>query len=441
MTASAAVTSNSGLTRRATFGWSMWAWAEHSFPTIIQTFIFATYITSASFGSDTGQLARNLGNAGFIGGLIVALTAPIIGRRADESGRRKFWLMFNTFALVAIMIGCYFVLPDPKYFVLGVTLYTVGGVLQEIAYVNYYAMLKQVSRPSNMAKISGLSWGLGFVGGIVLLLIALVGFYLPAHPWFGVSTNHAQNIRVMFLISGLWTLIFSLPTLLWVPELPRSTATKRVTIAQSYRRLFTQLATLRRNSPSALRFLIASAIYRDGLVGIFTFGAILGSVAFGFSKTQIIFYGVGASIVAGIGATIGGFVDDKLGTKRTIVISLIGLLLAGSYVFAFASAGQITYWIGGLTLSLFVGPAQASSRTFMARLAPKNREGELFGLYQTTGEAASVLAPGLWSLALTIATAMGLAHPTLYGIIALLLILAVGLGLLLKVDPNPAEVA
>lgn len=425
--------------RLATRAWALWGWAEHSYPTIIQTFIFATYITSSAFGKNTDELTAQLGNATWIAGLIVALVAPVIGRRSDRSGRRKFWLLVNSGILIALMFASYFVLPDPKYLMFGLVLYGVGAVIQEVAMVNYYAMLKQLSTPDKMARLSGFAWGLGYLGGIAMLLIALVGFYLPDHPWFG-STDQSQNIRIMFLLSGFWMLIFSIPLAIWVPELPRDNSIAKVSVVQSYRDLFAQIRRLAKQSPDALRFLIASAIYRDGLAGVFTFGAVLGSVAFGFSHNMVIYFGIAASVVAGIGAVTGGFLDDIIGTKRTIVASLTGLVITGLAIFAYAGAGPITYWIGGLLLCLFVGPAQASSRTFVARLSPKGREGEIFGLYQTSGEAMSFIAPLLWSLTVSLAISAHLTNPTVYGILAIVLVLAVGLGLLLRVHPNPGEV-
>jgi UMF1 family MFS transporter len=421
----------------ATWAWALWGWGEHAYPTIIQTFIFATYITSGAFGKNTDALSNQFGLAVSLAGVIVAISAPVIGRRSDTSGKRKRSLLINSAILIALMFASYFVLPDPAFFGFGLLLYAIGSVVQEVTFVNYYAMLKQVSTPKTMARVSGLAWGLGYVGGIVLLVIALVGFYLPAHPWFGVSTDGAQNIRIMFVISALWMLIFSIPMALFVPETPAVKGVAKVSILESYRSLWQQLKSLRQTSPDALRFLIASAIFRDGLVGVFTFGAVLGSVAFGFSKTQVIFYGIAASIVAGIGATIGGYVDDKIGTKKTIMGSLIGLVLAALSVLIFAGAGQITYWVGGLILAIFVGPAQASARTFLARLAPKNREGELFGLYQTTGEAASFLAPLLWSVCISLATLAGVQHPTIFGVLGIVLILVAGIVLLSRVHPNP----
>ena len=422
----------------ATWSWALWDWAEQPYPTIIQTFIFATYIVSSPFG-DPDQNAQWLSVAGAIAGVIVALTSPIFGQATDTSGRRKRWLLINSGLLIAIMAGSWFIAPAPQFFVIGIALYAIGSVIQETAFINYYAMLPQIATKKNMGKVSGFAWGLGYVGGILLLLISLVGFYLPDHPWFGISNAESDlfNIRFMFLLSAGWMLIFTIPLALFVPEAPAQPSAKKLSVLAAYRALWSDIKRLRRESPDALKFLIASAIYRDGLAGVFTFGAILGSVAFGFTKTEVIFFGIAANVVAGIGAALGGWLDDRVGTKTTIVASLIGLLIAGTGVFAFAGAGTITYWIGGLALCLFVGPAQASSRTFVARLAPQGREGWIFGLYQTTGRAASFLSPSFWWIATSIAALFGVLHTAIYGILGIIAVLAVGMILLLRVHPAP----
>jgi UMF1 family MFS transporter len=420
----------------ATWSWALWDWAEQPYPTIMQTFIFATYITSSYFGNPDAN-TQALALAGSIAGILVALISPVFGRRTDDSGRRKRWLLINSAALIAIMALSYFVMPNPAFLLFGLVLYCLGSVVQESSFINYYAMLKQVTTAKNMGRVSGLAWGLGYVGGIVLLLFSLVGFVLPKHPWFGVVATDAANIRVLFLFSAIWMLVFTIPLALFVPEMPAKNVMVKESIAQSYRSLFKELGVLRRKSPDALRFLIASAVYRDGLAGVFNFGAILGAVAFGFSKSEIIFYGIGANIVAGIGAAVGGWLDDKIGTKRTIMASLIGLVIFGSAIFVFAGWGQITYWSFGLALTLFVGPAQASSRTFVARFAPEGREGEIFGLYQTTGRAASFLSPTFWFLATAAAAAFGVVHTAIYGIIGIVIVLAAGIWMLARVHPAP----
>jgi UMF1 family MFS transporter len=227
--------------------------------------------------------------------------------------------------------------------------------------------------------------------------------------------------------------------LLHVPEIARKDGGRsRESVLQSYKALWGQLKSLRAQAPETFKFLMSSAIYRDGLAGVFTFGAILGSQAFGFSQTQIILFGIAANIVAGVGAAVGGRLDDIIGSRSVIIGSLVGLIIAGSGVFIFAGQGVITYWIGGLLLCLFVGPAQASSRTFVSRFTPHGREGEVFGLYQTTGRAVSFLSGAFWAMSITIGqTVTGAQNATIYGVLGLMVILIVGLLLLLRVHPRP----
>jgi len=177
-----------------------------------------------------------------------------------------------------------------------------------------------------------------------------------------------------------------------------------------------------------LKFLIASAVYRDGLNGVFAYGAVLGGLAFGLDLTEIILFGIAANVVAGIGAFVGSFFEDRIGSRKVVFISLAGVILGGFGVFVFASYGTIAFFGFGLFLSTFVGPAQAASRTMMSRLSQDDKQGEAFGLYATTGRAVSFLAPAAWTLF------VGLFSP-LWGIIGLMLILAIGFLLLLSVKP------
>ena len=423
---------------RGTFAWALWDWAEQPFPTIFSTFIFPIYITSAAFGPEE-DTSRALGLAATFAGIAVALVAPVFGRRSDEAGRRKFWLLINTLLLAGVMASLYFIEPTAEMLWLGLIIFSFGGFVQEIAFINYYAMLKQVTTPSNIGKVSGFAWGLGYIGGIVLLLVSLVGFIQTDTPWFGIPTENALNVRSVFLFSAIWFIVFSIPLFLAVPEIPEKPNRVKENIIESYFKLWAQLKSLYKQAPETLKFLIASAIYRDGLSGVFAFGGALGSLAFGFELAEVILFGIAANVMAGIGAAIGGVLDDKIGGKRVIMGSLLGLTVAGFGVFAFASLGPITYWVGGLALTLFVGPAQAASRTFVAKFTPPGREGEVMGLYMTTGRAVSFLSPLLWTSAISIALSMGInnAQATVWGILGLMVVLVAGILLLARVSPNP----
>lgn len=426
---------NASTKNRGTFSWALWDWASQAFPTVVTSFIFGRYITSGFFApkgmSDEAAVqytALWLGISGIVAGVIIALLAPIVGRRADTSGRKKMWLMINTWLFAATIGLMYFVAPEHDYFFFGLVLLAVGGIFFEFASVNYNAMLSEVAKPKDRGRVSQFGWGLGYIGGIILLVIALWIIQFGGAAILGIPDSEALSVRVVMVISMIWVLVFSTPLLLNVAESKPSATSKKESIFDAYRNLFTSLVEMRRENPNLLKFLIASAVYRDGLNGVFTYGAVLGGIAFGLELTEIIIFGIAANLVAGVGAFVGAFVEDRIGSRRVVFISLVGVILGGFGVFAFASLGAMAFFGFGLFLCTFVGPAQAASRTMISRFSDDDRQGEAFGLYATTGRAVSFLAPSAWSLFVWL-------FSPIWGIIGLMVILIVGVGLLLGVKP------
>ena len=442
--------------RRPVLAWALWDWGSAAFNAVVTTFVFSTYLASELFvdpavvaaanGDDSDpELVRALAeNAGVVGvalmvaGIVVALVAPVLGQRSDGTGRRKLWLGINTALVVLAMAAMVFVEGTPQYLVLGATLIAVGNVFFEFASVNYYAMLTQVSTRENIGRVSGFGWGMGYVGGIVLLLLLLVLFIQSfgdpdAGGLLAVSKEGGLNIRLAVLASAVWYAVFAIPVLLRVPEIPAQSRRVRVGFFRSYAVLWGTLRSLWRDSRQVLLFLVASAIFRDGLAGVFTFGAIIAAQVFRFSSTEVLYFAVAANLVAGVSVMLAGRLDDRFGPKNVIVVSLTGLIALGT-VMLFIGTSQVGFWIVGLGLGAFVGPVQSASRSYLARVAPEGREGEIFGLYATTGRAVSFLAPGLFALF------VGLTGDTRLGILGIVLILAAGLLLMLPVKAKGAVI-
>ena len=438
-TGSVAAAPNPVTTSESTKGrilaWSLWDWGSAAFNAVVTTFVFTVYITGSSFG-DENAISAQLGWALAIAGFLIAVLAPITGQRSDTSGRRKFWLGVNTFIVVALTASMFFVEASPSFLLLGLFLVAAGNVFFEFAAVNYNAMLAQVSTPRSIGKVSGFGWGMGYIGGIALLLIVYFGLINPEIGLFGVTSENGLAVRVSMLLSAIWFGLFALPVLFAVPEYraPNAVRRERVGFFQSYVVLAHDIARLWKTSRPTVYFLIASAVFRDGLAGIFTFGGVLAASVFGFSAGEVIIFAIAANVVAGV-ATIGvGALDDRLGAKPVIVTALIGLVVCGLIVFLLHDGGQMVFWTAGLALTLFVGPAQSASRTFLARLIPAGREGEVFGLYATTGRAVSFLAPTAFALSVTIFGA------TFWGILGIILVLLVGLLLLLPVKAKQEQI-
>lgn len=378
--------------------WASWDWGSAAFNAVITTFVFAPYLanavatTNAPEGAPSGQVWLGISTA--VTGVVIALLAPILGHRADAGGHRKRNLGIWTGLTVACMGLMFFVKDDYSYLLLGLVLLGVANVFSEIAGVSYNAMVTQVSTPRTVGRVSGYGWGAGYVGGIFLLLILYVGVIAPETGWFGASDVDGHRYRLVALLSAVWFALFALPLFLAVPEKPAVEGVRvKVGIIESYRILLRDIARLWRTDRNAVYFLGASALFRDGLAAVFTFGAVLAVTVFGLPQGDVLIFGVAANVVAAAGAFAGGILEDRIGPKVVIMVSLVGLVVTAA-VLLFVTSTAV-FWVLGLALCLWVGPAQASARSFLAQVAPKGHEGQMFGLYTTSGRAVSFLAPAL----------------------------------------------
>jgi UMF1 family MFS transporter len=432
--------------------WSLWDWGSAAYNAVILTFVFSVYLTDQVGDDLPGGVSANswLGYSIGAAGLLIALMAPVLGQRADAAGRRKFATGVWTALTIVTMAGLFFVADDWHYLWLGLLLLGAGSIFFELASVSYNAVLTQVSTPATIGRVSGFGWAMGYLGGIVLLLAVYLGFVVGDGGLLGVPTENGFDIRLIALVAAAWFLVFAVPMFLVVPEVaprsdqpldspappapqaPPAAIPRGLGVVASYKALFADLRSLYRASPHTVYFLGASALFRDGLAAIFTFGAVLAVTVYGIGAGDVLIFGVAANIVSALGALVAGRIDDRVGPKAVVVGSLIGMLATG-VVLLFVS-GPTMFWIFGLILTLFVGPAQSSSRTYLARLAPPGHEGQLFGLYATTGRAVSFLAPTL----VGVFTALFASDRA--GMIGILLVLAIGLVALWPVHP-PARTA
>lgn len=378
--------------------WCLWDAGGASVNAVATTFVFTVYLTSASFGNQAlSSQAVSIGMT--VAGIIVALTAPITGQRADRRGKGTFWLMVFSAIVVACLAGMFLVVPHPNFLWLGVGLLAVMTMFFEFATVNYYAMLPRISTPENVGRVSGIGWASGYFGGIILLMFLNYGF-ITEKNFMGINTANGMGVRVAMLVSALWSVIMFAPVIFTVRGrvVPGSEDLPRETLWESYRRLFRTIVWLFHKAPNVLYFLVASAIFRDGLSGVFTFGGIIAGVTFGFSAGEVILFAVAANIIAGVATSAFGILDDRIGPKKVMLISLIALVGTCVAVFFLHDRGKIVFWTFGLFMTIWVGPAQSASRSFLSRRIPPGHEGEVFGLYQTTGRSVTWLAPLMFAL-------------------------------------------
>lgn len=434
--------------------WAMWDWGTQPFNTVIITFVFAVYLTSSSFGN-TNQTSQALSVSTTIAGLVVALAAPVLGQTVDRSGRTVTVLRGLTWTLALISALLFFVRPDPSYLWLGLGLLGFGSIINEIAGVNYNSLLDDVAGEANVGRVSGFGWGMGYLGGIVVLLVIYFGLIQPDVGWFGVTGDDGMDIRVSMLVCAIWTLLFTIPTFVSLHDRPQ--AQRRpipgievyrgkqprwiwgwlAPVIASYAELAATIGRLWKLSRHTVYFLAASALFRDGLAGVFAFGAVIAAGTFGFSSGDVVVFGAAANIVAGLSTIAFGLLDDKIGPKKVIIMALVALILMGTVVFVLHDGGAIVFWVAGLIMCMFVGPAQSASRSFLARLIPEGKSGEVFGLYATTGRVVSFLSPALFGIAIAVgARVTGQENTQYWGILGIVVVLAIGLAVMIPVKEH-----
>lgn len=421
-------------TRGQVLAWGLWDWGSSAFNAVILTFVFSVYLTGTVGADLPGSISANswLGYSLGAAGLLIALLAPIIGQRADAAGRRKRSVGIWTALTIVCMAGLFAVEDDHRYFALGLALLAAGSIFFELASVSYNAILVQVSTPATIGRVSGFGWAMGYFGGIVLLLGVYLGLITGEGGLLGAPTEDAVNIRLIAFVAAGWFLVFALPLFVSVPEVaPPAQRPVRLGVTASYRKLLADLRELYRVAPHTVYFLGASALFRDGVNAIFTFGAVLAVTVYGIDAGDVLLFGVAANVTSAVGALVAGRIDDRVGPKAVVVGSLIGMLVTAGILLAVS--GPLLFWIFGLLLTLFVGPVQSSSRTYLARLTPPGHEGQLFGLYATTGRAVSFLAPTLVGVFTTLFAS------DRAGMIGILVVLALGLAALWRVRPPATE--
>ncbi len=386
--------------RRAVASWCLYDWANSAFTTLVVTFVYATYFTQTF--ADNADLGTALWSRGIaISAVLIAISSPILGALADRGGSRRRMLVISTLLCVVATGALTFIVPGTSSAVwLALLCFIVANVAFEVGTVFYNSFLASLATPQTIGRISGYGWGLGYVGGLACLVVALLGFVgIGGDPWFALPQDSGFHIRATNLLVAGWLLLFSLPMLLWVREPTIERAADdlnavggRAQVAQAFSDLKRTLLRIR-DFPEIVRFLIAHLIYNDGLVTVFAFGGIYAAGTFGLEYDEVILFGIALNVAAGLGAWLFGFVDDWIGGKATVMVSLVAL--AGAATLAVLAPNRTWFWVAGLLIGTFAGPNQAASRSLMARFVPERNQSEFFGFYAFAGKATSFLGPFL----------------------------------------------
>lgn len=391
--------------RRA--AWALYEWAQQPYWALIATFIFTPYF-AAGFVGDAARGQSLLGYAGAVSGLAIALLSPLVGASVDARRNSRAWLVGLAFPFVIASASLWLAAPgETGRIPLILACLVVANVVAELGGTVMNALLPVVAKPGQVGRLSGSAWALAYVGALLTLFIVLFCFSLPKVPLLGLSKALHEPDRIVGPMVAVWFLAFAWPLMLIAPRPPS------VGDAKPLAQLWETIRSLP-GRPHMARFLIGRMLLGDGISSFIAFGGVLAAGLFGWTTTQLGLYAILLSVAAGVGAFIGGRVDQRIGSKATVLIATavilfgavgVGLVGKDTIFFLipveparpgaalFSSTPERMFLFFSLFVGLTFGPAQSSLRAWMAELAPAGETGRWFGLYALSGKATAFMAP------------------------------------------------
>ena len=366
-------------------GWSLYDFANQPFTTIVVTFIYSAFFTKVIAPNESVGTTM-WANSIALTAIIVSLLAPIFGAIADHGGLRKRFLVIFTWLCSFFTILLFFPSSGQVYFAL--ILFLFANITFEMGTVLCNSYLSDLSDNKNSGRISGFAWGLGFVGGLLALFICFILF----------DFNDSTSIRKMNVFVGLWFLIFSVPTFLFLKDKNKNSFNKK-DVKNAFLSIVNTFSSVSKYKIIS-KFLIARLFFNDGLITIFGLGGIYAITTLDFDFNEVMQLGIILNITAAIGSFAFGYIEDHIGVKRVINLSLIVLIFATllAYIAPETNYPKQIFWIAGILIGLMAGPNQSCSRSLMSQLTPENKKNEFFGFFALTGKATAFLGPFLFGL-------------------------------------------
>lgn len=358
---------------RSIFGWIMYDFANSSFTTIIVTVIYSVYFKDVVVNQ--GEYGTALwGRAVSISMLLVAISAPIFGAVADHSRAKKRFLFYNCYLTVIFTALLYFVKAGNIF--TGMLFFIIANFGFNSGNVFYNALLPDIAPRAEMGKVSGWGWAVGYIGGLISLLLML-------------PLVHNKWVSLVFPTVAAFFGIFAIPTFLLLKEI-RKPSKRTNYFKTAFKRIKNSFRNIRKFN-ELVKFILSYLVYNDGIIIVMSFAAIYGATRFDMNQKQLITYFIYANLSSIIGAFVFGYIVDKIGAKKTISITL--LVWIAVVIWAFLCNSKTEFYYVGLLAGIAIGSSQSSSRVMLALLTPQEKMAEFFGFYSVTGRLASIIGP------------------------------------------------
>ncbi len=405
--------------------WIRYDWANSAYSIVIVTAIFPLFYKASATeaGISNADSTAYLGYTISIATLVLALLGPILGTIADYQGfKKKFFAFF--FALGVAFTGLLAFVPGDQWLIL-LLFYTFSTIGFAGANIFYDAFLVDITTEERMNRVSARGYGMGYLGSTIPFVICLALILLAERDIIALSVTIATQIS--FLLTALWWGLFSIPLFKNVTQ-NYYIAREPKPIVNSFKRLGKTFKNIRTHKPLFL-FLLAYFFYIDGVGTIITMSTAYGS-DLGISATNLLIILFVTQLVAAPCAIIYGRLSEKFTGKTMLYVGIIIYIFV--CIYAFFLETTLDFWILAMLVGTSQGGIQALSRSYFAKLVPKENANEFFGFYNIIGKFASIMGPLLLGLTAQIT------GNTAYGVFSLVILFIIGIIILLFV-PNPQD--
>ncbi|NOZ51467.1 MAG: MFS transporter [Chloroflexi bacterium] len=378
-------------TRRERIAWYLYDFGNSAYASVVLLAVFSAYFQGTVVGGARGTALW--GYAVFIAMLAVAVTAPFLGAIADYSGAKKRFLLFFTAISILFTAALFFVVQGRIF--IGMLFFILAEIGYRSAQVFYNGLLTEIATPDEMGRVSGTGWAIGSSGGVICLLIVLP---------FIILFDGTLMVRLSFVITAIFWLISALPLFLWLQE-----KAERQPIPAGENYLSISIKQLKHTIRSArgfreyVKFILAFLVYNDGVIMALDFAAILGGVLFGMNQTQLIILMILVQTTNVLGAYVFGRLVDRLGGKKTLVFSLLLMVLV--VIGLYFTQTMTGYFFIGAAAGFAMAGVQSVSRTLVGMFSPAGRSAEFYGIFAFSGRTSSFVGPAVfgWLAATTTA--------------------------------------